>query len=226
MDLKKYTVITKAEVKKELGCSDDYAYTVLDRLHRRNKIQQIQKGIYTASEDIYSIATAIHTPSYISFWTASYLKGYTEQLVTTVQVASTKAYREVEFNEQRIRFQQLPKEQFFGYEKQRSKEGAMFIVDDEKLLIDSLTHQRLLGNFDEILKILENITVDKEKLIKYLKRINNTALYKRVGFLLERYKNIDISKEVKITDKNYTQLSVLELGSQTDAKWRVKHDLT
>ena len=36
-------IITKTDVKKELGCKDSYAYTVLKRLYKIKKIKKIKK---------------------------------------------------------------------------------------------------------------------------------------------------------------------------------------
>jgi len=89
----------------------------------------------------------------------------------------------------------------------------MFIASDEKLIIDSLEHQERIGNFDEIQKIIENSKIDKKKIIDFLKRNNNDSTIKRVGYLLEKIKKIDISKEFKLNN-NYVKLSRLSKKQQ------------
>jgi predicted transcriptional regulator of viral defense system len=106
---------------------------------------------------------------------------------------------------------------FFGYERI----DGLFIAEDEKLLIDILLKERYIGNFDEIKKAFINSTINKEKMIEYLKRINNNMLIKRIGYMLYTYKKIDISEHF-ILDKNYATLTLN--GTLIDRKWRIKYD--
>lgn len=215
-------IITKAEIKKTHSCSDDYAYTVLNRLLNKNKIKKIKKGKYTAIDDVYVIFSNLYFPSYISFWTASYLKGYTEQIVNTIQIATTKNYPSINYENYRVEFYKMQENLFFGFEKKKHGHNFIFIADDEKLLIDCVFKQNL-GNFDELLKIVQQIKGDK--IIEYLNRINNIALNKRVGFLLEHYRGIDISGRVN-DDTNYVLLTRFNDARFIDNKWKVKHDIS
>ena len=98
----------------------------------------------------------------------------------------------------------------------------MFIVSDEKLIIDSIENQNKMGNFDEIEKIIENSKIKKEKIIGYLKRNKNQSTIKRAGYLLEKIKQIDLSKDF-VLDKNYIKLN--KLSSKTkeiNSKWKIK----
>src|SRR5690606_18052768 len=112
-----------------------YAYNLLTRYKNNNALKQIIKGKYTSKEDIYTIASNIYVPSYISFWTASYLKGYTEQIVTTVQIITTKNKKSIIFMDQKIEFYKFSKKLFFGFKKLKTNDGFMFLVEDEKLII-------------------------------------------------------------------------------------------
>jgi predicted transcriptional regulator of viral defense system len=218
-------IITKATVKKQLGCKDNYAYTVLNRLFERDKIKKIIKGKYTTKDDINLIASNIYTPSYISFWTASYLKGYTEQIVNTIQIATTRKKKTISFENYQIMFQKLSPDMFFGYEKIKSNDDFIFIAKDEKLIIDCIQFEEHLGNFDEIIKIVQKAQIDQGMIIKYLKQINNTTLTKKIGFLLEKFKNIDISEKIAHKNKNITPLSKYLNSKKINKKWQVKYDL-
>ncbi|MFW6220294.1 MAG: type IV toxin-antitoxin system AbiEi family antitoxin domain-containing protein [Nanoarchaeota archaeon] len=222
--MKGFPIITKADIKKEYNCNDDYAYTKLNRLYKQNKIKKIVKGKYTQIDNIYVISSNLYTPSYISFWTASSLKGYTEQIVNTIHVVTTKNHNEIIFENYKICFHKFSKSTFFGYQKERVGNFFQFIVDDEKLIIDCLLFQRFIGNFDELIKILKKSILSKNKIITYLKKINNISLNKRVGFLFEKFKGIDLSNELNINDKNYIDLSFFKKGVKIDSKWRLKHD--
>jgi len=216
------TIITRVSTQNEKHIGEKYARTFLQRQFKANKLSRITKGKYSKSKDIYKIATNLFTPSYLSFWSASYFKGYTEQIVNEIQVAVTKKHKKINFEEYNINFSKLNKKCFFGFEKIKYGNGFIFVVDDEKLIIDSINIEKKIGNFDEILKIIKNAQIDREKIIKYLKRINNKSLNKKIGYLLEEYRAIDLSKEINYNDSNYVNLSTFFECTQINKKWKVK----
>ena len=58
-----------------------------------------------------------------------------------------------------------------------------------------------------------------------MKRINNLSLIKRVGFLIEKFKDIDIRESFKL-DNNYIYLNQFsKKGEEINTKWRVKYDI-
>jgi predicted transcriptional regulator of viral defense system len=223
--LEENPIITKATIKKTLGCSDDYAYTVLNRLLNKKKIYKIIKGKYTTKNDIYFVATNLFNPSYLSFWSCAYFKGYTEQIVNTIQLATSRPHKKIFFQNYIIESHTMPKKMFFGYEKILHNQGFIFVADDEKLVIDAIYKEDLMGNFDEIIKMIEKTKIDKEKVTHYLNSINNSSLKKREGFILEKYKNIDISENMRYKDKNYVKLSSYKKNNKLDPKWMVEYDL-
>lgn len=224
MNFLKTPVITKAEIKKAKACNDDYAYTMLNRLLNQNKIRQLKKGKYTAIDNVYVIFSNLYVPSYISFWTASYLKGYTKQIVNTIHIVTTRNYPSISYENYLVIFHKISKKLFFGYEKKKQGDYFVFIAEDEKLLLDSIILQQNIGNFDELLKIVKSVSL--EKIISYLNIINNCALNKRVGFLLEYFRGVDIFGKVNTDDKNYVLLTMFNQPKFIDRKWKVKHDIS
>ncbi|MBU0628585.1 MAG: hypothetical protein KKC75_05315 [Nanoarchaeota archaeon] len=223
--LEKYPIITKAEIKKIISCSDSYAYTVLNRLLERGKIKKVIKGKYTTKDDIYPIATNLFYPCYLSFWSCSYFKGYTGQILNTLQIATTRPHRDINFENYTIKFIKMSKKTFFGYEKVKYADNFIFLADNEKLIIDLISHEHLAGNFDEIIQVINSSSIDENKLVNYLKFLNNKSLMKRLGFLLEHYKGIDISEKIKYRDNNIIQLFRYLGKRKINKKWQVKHDI-
>ncbi len=218
-------IITKATLKKEKRISTDYAYTHLYRLSKQNRIKKVLKGNYTVHTDPYIIATNLYTPSYLSFWGASYFKGYTEQIVNTLQIATTVVKRPIIFENYTFEFTKLSARTFFGFTKMAYGDSFIFVATDEKLIIDAILHEDKMGNFDEIEKCLMAANLDCEIMVSYLRRIQNKSLNKRVGFLLETYKKLDISQEIVYKDTNTILLSKFQKGLYTNSKWGVKHDI-
>lgn len=207
------------DVERLGRCKEATAKQTLQRLQKRGLIKRVRRNIYTAKTDIYIIASNIVWPCYISFWSASSFLGYTEQILNTVYVATRVKARPAKFNGYTIEF--VPMKHFFGYRKIATKDGDIFIAEDEKLAIDCLLRPDKSGNFDEIKNIYEKAELSKEKFVEYLKRLNSQSVIKRAGYLLEKTRGLDISNEFSL-DNNYVQLNPYVKGSKTVAKWRVR----
>ena len=213
-------VFTIQDIERISGCDRRYAWLIVNRLLKNKLIKRVRRNLYTTKTDIFVIASNILTPSYISFWSASYYLGFTEQIVNTIFVATTRKAKTIEFEGYKIEF--VPVKDFFGFSKIRTNEGELFIADNEKLLIDAFIRPNKCGNFDEIVKIFENAEVNKNKIIDYLKQTRKQSLVKRVGYLLEKTKGINVSPFFNL-DKNYVFLNpFMKKSKKVNAKWRVR----
>lgn len=100
--------------------------------------------------------------------------------------------------------------------------GIFFLVEDEKLLIDAFLRPKECGNFDEIRKIYENAKISEKKVVEYLRRVGRQSIIKRVGFLLEEVRGIDLSDKFHL-DRNYVILNPFyKKWKRINPKWRVK----
>jgi predicted transcriptional regulator of viral defense system len=218
--LKTKPVFRVQDIERIAFCNRKYAKLLLNRLKKNGYVKRVSRNAYTTKDDIFVIASNITSPSYISFWSASFFLGYTEQIVNTVFIATTRRFRAISFEGYRIEF--VPIKHFFGYKKTRTNEGELFMAEDEKLLIDAFLRPKKCGNFDEIEKMFENAKIEEGRLISYLKRTGSQAVIKKVGFLLEKTRGIDLSGNFRL-DRNYATLDPFsEKGKKTDAKWRVR----
>ncbi len=218
--LEKKPVFRVQDIERICLCDRNYTKLVLYRLKQKNLIKRVTKNIYTTKDDIWVIASNIVNPCYISFWSASYFFGYTEQIVNTIQVATTIKKNSINFEGYIIKF--VPIKEFFGFRKIRTDSGEVFIVEPEKLLIDTFLVPKECGNFDEIIKIYENAEISVKKVVEYLKKIEKQSIIKRVGYLLEKIKGIDISDDFEL-NKNYVILNQFSRKwKKINSKWRVK----
>ena len=204
------------------------AYQTVHNLKNKGIISEVMNGKYVLSlfmeHNLFEIASHIVWPSYISFWTALNYYKFTEQLPRTIFVAATKARKEVEFENNKIKFVTIAETRFFGY---RKVEGVI-IADREKALIDSLLLPRYAGGVDEIFKCLKTgwSELDKEVLVEYALRMENKSLLKRLGYLIERG-DLEISEELieelhKRIGKGYSKLDPeLEKKGEYNKNWGV-----
>jgi len=208
------------DIERIAFCGRKYAKLITSRLKKGKLIKRVTKNVYTTKDNIFVIASNITCPSYISFWSASYFLGYTEQILNTIQIATTRRLKSIEFEGYKLDFVNM--RHFFGYKKIETTEGEIFLVEDEKLLIDAFLKPGKCGNFDEIEKIFTNAKISEDKIVSYLKKIMSQTIIKRVGFLLEETKGIDISQSFKL-DRNYILLNPFsKKWKTTNSKWRIK----
>jgi predicted transcriptional regulator of viral defense system len=76
---------------------------------------------------------------------------------------------------------------FFGIVKDWIDEMPFSVTDREKTIIDGLDLPQYVGGVGEIAKALSGSwkTLDEKKLRRYVAKIGNSAVAKRLGFLME-----------------------------------------
>jgi len=214
--LKSYPTFKLIDIQRILNSNRNYAKTVVNRLLKQKYILKICSGTYTSSNTIEEISSNIFYPSYISGWYASYYKGYTDQIVNKINIFITFKRNQIKFNNYVIKF--IKTKYMFGY----NKINNIFIADDNKLLIDALLYPKEFGNFDEIINLVSKGNFNKNKIVSYFKMIKKQSIIKKVGYLLESYKQIDISSDFKL-NKNYVTLNpFIKKHNKTNTKWRLK----
>lgn len=219
--LKTKTIFRIQDIERVTNCNQNYAKQIINRLHKKKLIKKIMKNTYTTKDNIFVIASNITSPAYISFWSASSFLGYTEQTPKKIQIAATRKISPILFEKYEITFHSI-KKNFFGYRKIKTEEGDIFIAENEKLVIDALLKPNECGNFEEIEFIFRNAEISKEKLITYLKKINKQTITKRAGYLIEKTKKWDLSKDFKL-DNNYALLNPFsKKWEKINSKWRIK----
>ena len=204
------------DIQRILNSNKNYTKTVINRLLKQKYIWKVCPGVYTSNATIEAIASNVIYPSYIGGWYASYYKGYTDQIINKVSVFTTVNKSQIKFNNYFIKF--VRTKYLFGYEKVNN----VFLVDDNKLLIDALLKPKEFGNFDEILNVVSKGDFNKDRIISYLRIIKKQSIIKKVGYLLEKYHQIDISSSFKL-NTNYVILNLFTKKYSTiNSKWRLK----
>jgi len=201
-----------------IGINKTKAYNLVKSLKKKNIIKKIKNGIFSFSEiDEFVLATSIHYPSYISFWTAlSYYK-VTDNIPKKIFIATTKYSREIN----QFRYVTLSKKRFFGY----IKIGNIVIAEKEKAIIDSLLFPKYSGGIKEIIKCLKNSLseIDIKKLVAYAIKIESKSVLRRLGYILElvEYKNQPIIEKIRRKiGRGYEKLDPsLEKKNNLNKKW-------
>lgn len=156
------------------------AYNIIKALKRKNIIRKAGKRFFALKgTDEFIIATAINSPSYISFWSALNYYGFSDQTPRKIFIVATKQAKEID----NIRYITFSKKRFFGY----IRIGEIIIADKEKSIIDSLLFPKYSGGIKEIIKCLDKgiKDINMDKLLDYALKIENKLVLRRLGYILD-----------------------------------------
>lgn len=218
-----FAVLDAKTAERLTGYEKAKVYRLFNSLKRKGFLNEIIKGKYTAETDAFSFASYIFLPSYISFWSALSYYHLTEQLPTTIFLATTKKRKEITFEGRKINFVKLSPKRYFGYRRIEN----IVIAEKEKAIIDSLLFPRYAGGIAEVFKCLREgwESLDKKTLLEYALRIGNRSLLRRLGFLIEKG-NLKISKSLmrqilKNLNKGFSKLDTSSGRGTYNKKWKL-----
>src|SRR3990170_3672020 len=134
------------EFRRILGLDPGRAYKVLHRLAARGVLRRIRQGRYVVvgfgpaevlGQPLF-LATRLVEPSYVSFWSAIHLYGWTEQAPRVVFVATTRRSGSRRVDLYDVRLVRIASRRFFGYATARQGSFEFPAAEPEKALVGSL----------------------------------------------------------------------------------------
>jgi predicted transcriptional regulator of viral defense system len=189
------------DARRVLGHKDsDPTRQFLERLQTKGWIRRIKRGRFaiiplssgenrTPQLHEFIIAMELVSPAAIAYWSALNHHGMTEQLPRTVFVATNHPVRRppVEVLGVNYKVISLRPEKFFGVVKDWIDEMPFMVTDREKTIIDGLDLPQHVGGVAEVAKVLSIgwTQLNESKLRKFAVKIGNSAVAKRLGFLME-----------------------------------------
>ena len=205
---------------------------MLFRMEKRGWIERIekgkyliipldaQKGKYTLNEFI--IGSLLVNPNSIAYWSALNYYGFTEQIPGKVfiQTTSRKKNQDIDIFGVHYKIVRLKNEKFFGTRKEWIEDTQINITDKEKTIVDCLDKPHFCGGIIEVAKGLKSMDFDNKKLVRYAKRMKNTGIIRRLGYLDELF---SLGIRIPRPDtRNYLLLdpSMPKKGFKS-AKWRL-----
>lgn len=215
-------IFTLNDFSKILNKSKKYSSLVLHRLKKRGLISEIERGKYSKRKSPYIIASNVLYPSYISFLSAFIYYGKSSQVIKKLSVVCLRSKKEKSYDNYLFKFIKFNKKRFFGYKREETSEGFIFVAEIEKAIIDSLFIQKYCP-LDEIFNVLKDSLneIDKNKLVDYALKMKSKVVLKRLGYLLSLI-GFDISKKVKNQISNkYELLDILSKKGKKDKKWKL-----
>jgi predicted transcriptional regulator of viral defense system len=231
--------ITVAAAARALDLNSKTTAGLLAAWAERGWLSRIQRGLYmrvplqsTTTEIIPEeprlIATILFNPCYIGGWSASEHWNLTEQVFNTIVVLTTKKVhkRTVKIKGMHFQIKTISNKRLFGTRSVWAGNSKIDISDPTKTIIDCINDPAIAGGIRMTADFLKNYLSSKEKnttlLLEYAEKMNNSAIYKRLGYLLETY--FPDEKELIATcrekmKRGYSQLDPTSAGKKLITKW-------
>jgi len=225
--------ISIAEASDILNLSQTQTAKLLAHFTKKGWLSRIKQGIYIsvpltspipdiALEDTLVIAEKLFSPCYIGGWSAAEYWGMTEQIFRTIVVFTKQKPRNrkpiihgIQYNLHTIR-----PNLFFGFKNEWRNNIKVKISDPSRTIIDMLANPSLGGGLRPTVDMLQyyfkSEMKDIQTLERYLHIYNNGAIYKRLGFLLEKY--FPLEENMIQTCKNNITQGKIKLDPSLDCK--------
>lgn len=193
-------IFRRKDIQLLLKFTPGEAYNGIKALKQKGVIKNVGKRCLAFTDvNEFIIGQTINYPSYLSFWSALNYYGFSDQQPIMIFFATTHYSKQIN----NFKYVTLSKKRFFGY----VSVGGVTVAEKEKAFVDSLLFPKYAGGVKEIMQALRNAenTITINTLTRYTTKINNKAVVRRLGFLLEQlnYKKIIIEKLRKQIGKGY-----------------------
>ncbi|MGI0088377.1 MAG: type IV toxin-antitoxin system AbiEi family antitoxin domain-containing protein [Nitrosotalea sp.] len=180
----------------------DKPKNLLDQLIRKKWILKIRKGVYVItpleagqrgaeSYTLHSlvIGSLLTKPYYIGYWSALNYHGLTEQTPARVYIATPKPKNSQTILDTRFIFVTIHPRKIFGIDETEIEKNKVRISSPEKTIVDCLDHPEHAGGIEEIAKSIyfSRNDIDAKKVVGFAKKIGNSAVTKRLGYLVETF---------------------------------------
>ena len=222
---------------------------MLARLSDKRWVLRLRRGLYlilpfeagvdgTYSTHPFRIVPCLATPYAIAYWTALQHYDYTEQGPGVIYVATTigraSAILSIEELGLSYRFVTLAPHKFFGHHRIWIEGQEITITDRAKTVIGCLDHPEHCGGIVEAAKgLYESLTrrdVSPPLLTEVAERMQNRAIFKRLGYLAELL-DLPVGAEIErwqaVLSAGYSRLDPLagDHGSY-NSNWQLRLNRT
>lgn len=180
--LGKIPVFGVNELAKLTGLGAHAVRMLAWRLGKKGIITHIERLKYSILKSELVIAAYITKPSYLGHYSALAFHGMTTQIVNDIDIVAPKSRKPVKINRKIIRF--IKTKHFWGFEKYSLDGFDVLISDPEKTIVDCILSGKIKPHI--IFEALKSRRLDENKLFFYAHKIENSALMKRLGYLLNK----------------------------------------
>jgi len=195
--------ITVKEAANILSITPIRAAKMLARWTKKGWLLRVRRGLYVpiplesrttdiSLEDPWLVAVRLFAPCYIGGWSAAEYWDLTDQIYRTIVVLTAKKIRKRNDVISGISFlaRTISMKNIFGTKNVWCGVAKVLVSNPTRTIIDMLSDPQLGGGIRPTVDMFNNYLSSDNKqmdlLIEYAQRLSNGAVFKRLGFLLER----------------------------------------
>ena len=197
-----------------LSIASTDAAKMLSRWTKNGWMSRVRRGLYVSVpiesrtadvplEDPWLIAERLFAPCYIGGWSAAEYLDLTEQIFSTIVIMTVQKPRDrrPKIKGTDFMLRTIAEKAMFGLKPVWRGQVKIPVSDPTRTILDMLSDPVLGGGIrsakDMFINYLRSENKNLEQLIEYAQRLGNGAVFKRLGFLLERI----ASDETEAIDK-------------------------
>ena len=197
-------VIQIEDVVAVLSIERSKAAQLLSRWTRQAWLRRIGPGAYIpvqldsleskqVLDDPWVLVPALYAPAYIGGWTAAEHWDLTEQIFRQTLVMTTRTVRKKHQTHHGAQFilRHIQERKLFGTEPVWRSQSKILISDIHRTIVDVLDEPLSGGGIqhtaDCLASYLRHSDRNDNLLIGYAKELGNGAVFKRLGYLIEKY---------------------------------------
>ena len=195
-------LVSVNDVSQTLRMERPRAAKLLARWHLQGLLRRLRRGVYApvpltalgqeqVLEDPWVVVPELFGPAYIAGWSAAEHWGLTEQLFRSICVVTTRQVRGKEQTIQGVPFvlKRARAAAMFGMKGVWRGQVKVDVSEPAKTIVDMLDDPALGGGIRHVRDCLDTFLSEEggaQKLITTAGQLGNGAVFKRLGFLLER----------------------------------------
>lgn len=195
--------ISVAEAARILDMPRTSVAKILSRWAKKGWLSRVRRGLYVPVplesrttdiplEDAWVVADRLYSPCYIGGWSAAEYWDLTEQIFRTVVIMTTQCPRDRKPKIKGTEFllRTISENALFGLQPVWRGQVKISIADPTRTILDLLSNPLLGGGLRSTMDMFTNYITSEKKdlplLVKYADKLGNGAVFKRLGYLVER----------------------------------------
>lgn len=235
----KAPVITPEEAARALKIERNKAAQLLARWNKKGWLSRLKRGAYipvplqsqtpeVMADEPWALARTLFSPCYVGGWSAAEHWDFTEQIFNSVMVFTTKRVdkRELDLKGARFTLKTVKPERIFGIKTIWIQNQKVDVSDPTKTIVDAFNDPATVGGIRMAIDMLERYMRSEHKnpdlLFEYALKMKNTAIFKRLGFVISQNWPIEkklVEKFRRSIKAGYSQLDPAVPGKKLVTLW-------